>query len=265
MKYLNISILVILLIGCQSSGRVDSESVSETIINPNAQDHWEKAGSTQNVKSLESLKNGTSEFISIRRRDTIANEVIESKAPVLNQSRLPQVEIKSNIEISDYQGPFQVASINSLLIVGAIEGDQSFEIHYSLPGNGLSNFVKEDSRLNLRYSQALLSGSNIKNIILSENSSPLLLAIEEGSNQLFERNYERFNLKVRQFRDGENARSGVEVSYGRQSAILYEGERIQMDHTTGKIEFFLLTSYSKPRGIMDEGLPNYVRLYGYIL
>ncbi len=270
MKTNNIILLIVLafaVIACEPSKEVNNKKVAESLSSEKARKYWEEVGTKETVSALNDLISTTKTLVSQRKKEVSSKEDSRPQAqtPVFNKNQIAGVEVRSSTDISTYQGIFEVQNIDSNLLRGKIEGDVDFNIYYKLPKNNLTNFIKAKLQLTLFYETKIVSGSNNQVILLMEKKNPLLISIEEGSNEPFQKEYAFSNLSVKQIISEKRESSTVEVTFYDQKFIITPGQNVVRKVPNGEVEFFLKTSYAKPKSVMEEGLNYYVRLYAYVL
>ena len=146
-----------------------------------------------------------------------------------------------------------------------VNEDEEFNIFYKVPVDNLESRIGAAADLSLTHESSIKSGSFNQLVILSEEERPLLLSINEGSSQPFNKSYQEIGLSVQQLIDEKTDENEVLVTFQDQEFTLKEGDRIIRQTEGGEIEFILITSYVRSENLMQEGQQYFVRLYAYAL
>ena len=269
MKNLQIYFFIIslLAISCQPSSQLNEQKVEETLTSEAAKSHWKETGNAETIGALSELQTNTKDLVTERQKHRITAEdtVAIQHPPVFNKKELPEVEFRAAPGVSTYKGQFHIDKMENGMIQGKIDGGGDCSIYYQFPEHDLPKFAKVDSDVSLFYEEEFVSGSLNKALMLSTDRHPLVLSVEEGSDQPFVKRFPDLNLVLRQIVGNEKEGNGVQIQYGNQRFSLTEGQKVRRRGPGGEIEFFLITSFVKPASILEEGQNYYVRLYAYAL
>lgn len=257
----------ILLNACQPSGEVDKQKVAESLTSESARKNWENVSNRETVSAINDIKEATDTYVTQRHKEVSSTEDQRQQVPtpIFNKNQIAGVEVRTSTDLSSYQGIFEVRNVDNEQIEGVLDDESTFTIYYKLPKNTLSNRIQVKSQLSLFYETEITGGSHTQTLILQEKRNPLLISIEDGSNEPLQKEYSGLNIFVRQLESENRDSNMVRITLYDQIFTMTPGQSTVREAPVGSVEFFLQTSYSKPRSIMEEGLNYYVRLYGYAL
>ena len=244
-------------------GRVENiEQITASIQDSAMRERWREAAAAGQLPSLGSLPVPDT-IISTRQRARVADARLQRGAALIPPQAVADVRLMGLDTLRVYRGPITLGDSAGGRVRATLAGAPAVEIHYKLPGN--QPLVLLPGPLTLVYRDDVVNSSVRRELIITAPNAPVLLHLNDGSNQPYDRTFRELPLRVRQTGQADQLISPVEITYADQQFVLRPGERRRARDAAGDVEFFVLSSHYTPPAQVEtaEGDPYHVQLFMY--